>query len=138
LTLYLDTSVIVPLFIAEAFSLRAEALLLSGPHTVALSDYSELEFASAVSRRVRIGDVRPRAARAVLANFDSWAARNQRTQLTSADLTNAKGFLHRLDLPLKTGDAIQIAIARRIGAALMTFDAQMARSAATLGIPVAQ
>jgi uncharacterized protein len=48
----------------------------------------------------------------------------------------ATTFLRRLDLPLKTPDAIHIAIAQRLGATLVTFDRQMAASARALGTPV--
>jgi hypothetical protein len=44
--------------------------------------------------------------------------------------------LRRLDLGLRTADALNIAIAQRIRAALPTFDQKLAASARVLGIPV--
>ena len=41
-----------------------------------------------------------------------------------------------LDLPLRTPDALNIAIAQRVGADLLTFDHKMAASARSLGTTV--
>jgi uncharacterized protein len=45
--------------------------------------------------------------------------------------------LRRLDLTLRTSDALHIAIAQRVNATQVTFDRSMARSARALGIAVA-
>jgi predicted nucleic acid-binding protein len=45
-------------------------------------------------------------------------------------------LVRRVDLGLRAPDAINIAIAQRCGAHLLTFDAKMARSARTLGVNV--
>ena len=136
MTLYLDTSVIVPLFIDEPWSERAEALFISRSSLHAISDLSEVEFASAVSRRVRAGDIASEAGHAAVADFDAWIIHAQRAVLSAADLAVAKSYLRRFNLPLRTGDAMHIAVAQRIGATLATFDRQMADSAARLGVPV--
>ena len=62
--------------------------------------------------------------------------RLQRVEMTPGDLAAATVFLRRLDLPLRTPDALHIAIAQRVGAMLVTFDRQMAASARTLGSAV--
>lgn len=56
---------------------------------------------------------------------------------TTADVIAAAGCLRRLDLPLRTADAVNIAIARRISTTLMTFHEKMAASAKALGIGAA-
>ena len=69
--------------------------------------------------------------------FDRWAfAATNRIVTESADVMAADRFLRRLDLPLRTPDAIHIAIALRAGADLATFDVRMAACAATLGLRV--
>jgi hypothetical protein len=45
-------------------------------------------------------------------------------------------LLRRLDLRLRTPDAVDIAIARRIGADLLTYDEKMAICARMLGLKV--
>ena len=47
-------------------------------------------------------------------------------------------ILRRLDINLRTPDAIHIAIARRVDATLVTFDQQVAESARALGMAVAR
>lgn len=134
MTLYFDTSVIVPLFITDPLTERAETLIRTTWPVAMVSDYSEAEFASAVSRRVRIGDIGRDAAQIVFSQFDAWIARGtQKIEFVPADLSTAASFVRRLDLPLKTGDAIQIAMTHRIGAILATFDRQMLQSAIALG-----
>ena len=52
-------------------------------------------------------------------------------------LRAAEGFLRRLDLTLRTPDAVHVALARRIGASLASFDKKMAASARALGADLA-
>ena len=52
--------------------------------------------------------------------------------MITADIKSALTFLRRLDLTLRAADAINIAIAQRIGLDLATFDQKMAASAAAL------
>ena len=58
-------------------------------------------------------------------------------EISPADVASATAFLRRLDLTLRTSDALHIAIAQRIGATLVTFDRQMADSTRTPGVAVA-
>jgi len=53
-----------------------------------------------------------------------------------ADILRAEQLIRRLDLTLRTQDAIHIAIALRIDVALATFDRRMAGVARALGIQV--
>jgi antitoxin (DNA-binding transcriptional repressor) of toxin-antitoxin stability system len=61
----------------------------------------------------------------------------QQAAIAAADVTAATAFLRRLDLNLRTPDALNLPIAQRIGPAIATFDQRMAASAAALGTPVA-
>ncbi|HVH76374.1 MAG TPA: hypothetical protein VM755_15780 [Stellaceae bacterium] len=54
--------------------------------------------------------------------------------MISADIAAADAFLRRLDLNLRAPDAINIAIAQRLGADLMTFDERMTANARALGL----
>jgi predicted nucleic acid-binding protein len=56
--------------------------------------------------------------------------------MDSSDFAGAEGLVRRLDLTLRTPDALHIAIARRAGAALVTFDKAMATVAGALGLSV--
>jgi uncharacterized protein len=102
-----------------------------------VSDFAAAEFASVIARHVRTKDIARREARIAFSTFDAWTARvAQRVDIGPPDIKAAEAFLRRLDLKLRTPDAINIAIAQRIGAALFTFDAAMIKSARALGMPV--
>lgn len=77
-------------------------------------------------------------ARSALSLFDQWVAQSaMRAEIKPADIALAGSFLRRLDLPLRTLDALHIASAQRLRATLVAFDQRMADSARTLGVAVA-
>jgi uncharacterized protein len=137
-SLYLDASVVVALFVIDPTSARAEAFLSTNPVVFLISDFGAAEFASAVARRVRARDLTADEGRLAFSNFDAWVARSaDRQETTTADIDAADRILRRLDVNLRTPDALHIAIARRIDATLVTFDRPMAESARALGMAVA-
>ena len=137
MTLYLDTSVIVPLFVTDPLNSSAEALLGTTRPLIEISDFAAAEFSSVVAARVRARQLKFSEARAAFAEFDAWVERKAETvELGRADLSAATNLVRRLDLPLRTGDAVHIAIVQRTGATLATFDRQMARAARRLGLSV--
>jgi predicted nucleic acid-binding protein len=136
-SLYLGASLVIALLTDDALHARADRFASSDPGAFIISDLATAEFASALGRQVRMGTISIEEARAGLATLDVWTRRaaNQ-IETTGADIAVASTFLRRLDLPLKTPDAIHIAIAQRVGATLVTFDRQMAASARALGTAV--
>ena len=135
LSVYLDTSVVAPLFLPDATVDRARAFLKTGIADPIISDWGAAEFASVVAKRVRMRLLVEREARKALTNFDHWtAAQTLRVECLALDVRAADAFLRRLDLNLRTLDAVHIAIARRLGAELATFDVRMAESAGALGL----
>ena len=137
LSLYLDTSVIVPLFLADRFASRALVLIGSQPTEAFVSDFASAEFASTLGNRIRMKLLSVDQARVALANFDTWIAANVlRIEIMPSDIRLAETFLRRLDLRLRTPDALHIAVAQRLNSDLATFDTRMAESAAALGMKV--
>ena len=137
MSVYLDASVLVALFTADALTAKADAYLREHRPTVIVSDFAAAELASAVARRVRTGELEADDARAAFATFDAWTVRAAgRAETAAADVAAASAFLRRLDLTLRTPDALHIAIAQRLAAELMTFDQKMAASARSLGTVV--
>jgi len=135
---YLDASVLVVVLTVEPFTERADRFVRDHPIGLIISDFAAAELASAIARRVRMREVTVDDARSDLSAFDSWAARSvQLIEVTAADVALATAFLRRLDLTLRTPDAIHIAIAQRMNATLVTFDQRMAESARALGMAVA-
>jgi len=136
--LYLDASVVVALLTKDAFTSRAESYIRANAPVLVVSDFAAAEFASVIARRLRVREITEPIARVVFVEFDAWVIRStEHADTTTADVIAAAGALRRLDLPLRTADAVNIAIARRIGATLMTFDEKMAASAKALGVVVA-
>ena len=135
LTAYLDASVLVALFTDDAFTEQAGRLLKADFPSILVSDFAAAEFASAIGRDVRRRHLSRDEGSAAFANFDAWTARTaSRVETSPADIAAADAFLRRLDLNLRAPDAINIAIAQRLGADLMTFDERMAANAKTLGL----
>ena len=138
MSVYLDASILVALFTRDAFTERANEFLDTELPVLVVSDFAAAEFASAVARLMRINQITGPETRAILANFDSWKLRvADTTGILSSDVTTAASFIRRLDLPLRTADAINIAIAQRIDATLVTFDVKMGDSARAVGVLVA-
>ena len=137
MSVYLDASVIVALLMVDALTARADAFFRANTPVLIVSDFAAIEFASAVARRVRTGNITADEARRGFSAFDAWVARaTVREETSSADLRAAEALLRRVDLSLRTADALNIAIAQRMRASLVTFDRKMAATAEVLGIPV--
>jgi predicted nucleic acid-binding protein len=135
---YLDASLVVALLTNDLFTGRAEAFLAAEAPSLILSDYAAAEFASVVARRVRMGELTKGEARDAFAALDLWAPRaTARVETTAADIAAASMFIRRLDVNLRTPDAVNIAIVQRAAATLVTFDTRMAANAVLLGIPTA-
>jgi len=133
LRLYLDTSVLVPLFVAESRSTDAHAGLHG--QNLYVSDLAAAEFSAAISTRVRKGEMNAADAASLFATFDAWAGRAaNRVQIEGGDMAAALGLIRRLDLSLRAPDAANIAIAQRLGATLFTFDQKMAAAAGAIGL----
>jgi predicted nucleic acid-binding protein len=137
LSIYLDASVVVPLFVLDPFVGRARALLADSTAGLLVSDFVAAEFASVIGIRVRTRILTTAEARMAFSHFDAWTgARATLCPIDATDVRVAALFLRRLDLTLRAPDAVNLAIAQRLGAEVATFDTKMAASARKLGIPL--
>jgi predicted nucleic acid-binding protein len=137
--LYLDASVLVPLFTEEDTTEEVQTFLRQREPTLVVSDFAAAEFVSAIGRRVRTALLTRTEAQRIFATFDDWTAGVAVVEMTlTHDIARANALLRRLDLPLRTPDAINIAIAERIRAELFTLDKQMAANARQLHLKVAR
>jgi len=135
---YADASLLVPLFTVDAFTARARAWLADAPRSLLVSDFAGAELASAVARKRRMRELSDTDAAQALETFDQWTARHViPCGIEPEDIATATGWLRRQDLTLRAPDAINLAIATRLGATIVTFDAGMAAAAHRLGVPVA-
>lgn len=138
LSVYLDTSLLVPLFAADALADRAEAWLESGPRGLVVSDLAEAEFVAAIGAKARTRSLTEAEARTALDNFPEWVEMAcRRVVLAPEDLRQATQWMRRFDLNLRTPDTMHLALAARLNLAIATFDQGMARAAQALGLPLA-
>jgi predicted nucleic acid-binding protein len=136
--IYVDTSVVVPMFVREPGSAAVLAWLESASDALASSDWIVTEFASALSIKVRGREIAPRQARDVLRDFDVFCrgglslASVSRT--ASREAAKLAGDLGR---QLRTADALHLAMAREMGvSAIATADAALVRGAEGVGLAV--
>lgn len=138
MTIYLDASVAVSLFTEDAHSGSAQQLVTKSA-ILLLSDLTAGEFSSALAIHCRNGRATEADVRAAYASFDAWRETiPQSIEVLPSDLRAAQAIIRQLQHPLKLPDATHIVIARRLGAALATFDATMAREAPRLGLALAE
>lgn len=134
--LYLDASVLVALVVDEERSQDARTLIARREPPI-VSTFAALELASAVSRKLRMGELSELQADAALTALDVWLARDAVRVITSeSDIFAAAGLVRRFDLKLRTGDALHVTTALRLGADLATFDVRMAQAARAAGLHV--
>ena len=135
MSLYLDTSVLVPVHVRETTSDLVDRWLERSDDTIVLSDLAAGEFAAAISRLVRMNRATAASAAEILRDFDRWRdASTERVQNTPEDV-RAAGSLVRVPHPkLLMPDAIHLATCRRTRHVLVTFDGDLAEIANRLGI----
>jgi predicted nucleic acid-binding protein len=97
LSIYLDASVLVSMFVPDAHSRAADGLLRDAGQPVMVSDFAAAEFASGISQLVRMRAVSAKDAAAVFSDFDEWSTREAgRVETQTADIVNAGRLLRRL------------------------------------------
>lgn len=136
--LYLDTSFIVPYFTREAASAKVEKFLLGHKAgELAISWWTRVEFASAISIKLRTNQLTMDLAEQTLSTFRAIADDYFITLPSSErDFAAAEEFLAEWDLGLRSGDALHLAIARNNKVrCLYSLDKKMIASAKALHIP---
>jgi predicted nucleic acid-binding protein len=135
--IYLDTSIVAPLYWAEALSDAVEQLLLNETE-VALSQLVEVELLSALSRRVRVREISHQDAKAIVERFQADLDSGFYTQIVveTVHYNLARQWISRFDTPLRTLDALHLASASVNNMRLVTADEALAKSGEVLGVKV--
>lgn len=136
MSVYLDANVIIALFVPDALSGRATALVTALSTPIVISDMAALEFASTVAKMGRTRELSQKTIRDAFLNFDGWAVNQQRIEIRPADIAQADAYVRRLDINLHGADAIHVAIAARTRATLLTLDSKMRANARKVGVAV--
>lgn len=133
--IYLDASVVVPIFIAEPSSPMLDRWLATGPD-ICLSQWTVSEFSSALSHQQRSGRLDADEREAAETELDRWLSQGVTMIEIGNDDVQAARSLLRFDPVLRTPDALHLAVTERLGTALATYDRRLAASAASIGIEV--
>ena len=134
----LDACVAVSLIVRTDSKHRAALDLLGAtkPRLV-VSDFAQAEFVSAIGRLVRMNEMGDDSARRALREFDEWITRAvQIVHVVSEDFREAARMLRRFEPALRTPDALHLAVIKRLGTALLTFDVTFGQAALRLGAEV--
>jgi predicted nucleic acid-binding protein len=136
LAVYLDTSVVMSMFIVDVHSPDARSWLARNTQPLTFSDWTAAEFTSAAAVTARAA-FSPGLRAAAEQAFNAWIAqRGGALAVTSADVRQARVLINSTREPLRASDALHLAVVRRTGDTLAVFDVGMARAATALGIPV--
>ena len=138
---YLDTSFIAPLVITEATSDAVEAVVLKlKPDELTTSLWTQIELASLVSRKVRMGELSVSDGAAVRRECERMFGESFEMLLpTPGDFTAATKFLDARRTALKAGDALHLAIAANHGARkILTLDRGFLEAGRRLNLPVSR
>lgn len=136
--IYLDTSAAVPLFVPEPVSPAIEVWFESCAEPLVSSDWILTEFFSAVSIKVRKGEIGAGQARAAWKDFDAFCESGPRSLPASRKaLAEAAGLARTAASGLRSGDALHLAMALEAGASgIATADETLARKAKARGLAV--
>lgn len=135
MTVYLDASVAVSLFVSDAHSDRARAWLARADATV-VSRWTIAEFSSALSRLRKMAVIDGSEHQAAELAFDTWITLlGPPVAITEDDLIEAR-YLCRENASIRTPDALHLGVVRRMGLELATFDREQAETAKRYGVVV--
>jgi uncharacterized protein len=135
--MYIDTSLLVPYYCPERLSRVAERTLRGDPRP-AVSDLVEIEFFSALARKVRVKEMSTADATRTGDQFLDHLQTGfyARIAVQRWHYEAARAWLGRFTLPLRALDALHLALADRERLRLATADQDLSRSAKSLGIAV--
>ena len=132
--LYLETSALAKLLVPEAESDALNAALV-GAEDVILSDLSLTELASVLGRRCREGALSAAQTRFLFREAEKLAASCRRAELTPPVHRHAERLLLSAAAPLRTLDALHLALALDSEAAtLVSYDRRLREAGTAQGL----
>ena len=133
--LYIDTSILAAYYCPEPLSEAVERFITASKQP-AISQLTEVELVSAVAKKVREKYLAQRGALQIINEFQSHVDQGlfHRIPLEVKHYQMAKTWLARFSTPLRTLDALHLAVAAASNAIIVTADRRLARSARRLGL----
>jgi predicted nucleic acid-binding protein len=135
--LYLDTAVVLTLFVNEPTSRAVEDWLAARRQALAFSDWGLTECASALALKLRRGEIDIEFAKRCFAAIATFVHEScEFIACAPHHQAEAQRLLSRFDLPLRAGDALHLAISQHAEATLVTYDKLLTSSANAIGAKV--
>ena len=133
--IYLDTSVVLPFYLPEVLSQTVEQFFRTESE-LAISQLVEVEFFSAISRRLRMAEITPEQARQIATLFQNHLADSFYTRFPVEPIHYdcARDWISQFNTALRTLDALHLAIAASHELPLITADERLAQVADALGV----
>jgi uncharacterized protein len=136
--LYLDTSLLVAVLSNEAETERMQGWLgRQRADELAISDWVVTEFSSALSIKLRTGQIGAAHRAAALAAFTRLAADSFTVvPVSRVQFRTAARFAEQHMLGLRAGDALHLAVCAERGATLCTLDRRLSDAGSALGVKI--
>jgi predicted nucleic acid-binding protein len=133
---YIDTSVLAAYYCPEAMSAKAEKAILRSD-LPAISLLVEVEFYSAVARKSREGALSEVDATRIVTRFRLHIEERcyERLSIDAAHYEIARDWVGRFATPLRTLDALHLAVCFASDAVLLTADVGLAKAARHFRVP---
>jgi uncharacterized protein len=133
---YIDTPVWVASIVEESKSNDVRAWLLqTAPEEIAVSDWVVTEFSSALSVKVRTGQIDVEQQAAALVAFTTTVTESLYVlPILAGHFRTAARFANNHFSGLRAGDALHLAVARDYGATVCTLDKTLATAGPMFGI----
>jgi len=131
---YIDTSILVPYYFPERLSNKTEQTLRSIKQPI-LSSLVEVEIFSAIAKKMRLKEISRKDALGIFTLFRSHVETGNFIKLPAQAIhfNQARDFIRDLSTPLRTLDALHLAISTVEDLCLITSDKALAKSAKQLG-----
>jgi predicted nucleic acid-binding protein len=139
LSFYLDTSLLVSALTREAATAKTQAWLGSQSlDSLFISDWVITEFSSALSIKLRTGQISAPHRAEAMALFNRHASQSFTTvSIGPEHFRLAARFADRHELSLRAGDALHLAVAGENGLRMISLDRKLVDAAIALGISAA-
>ncbi|MBU6397096.1 MAG: type II toxin-antitoxin system VapC family toxin [Rhodospirillales bacterium] len=136
MSLYLDTSLLVAALTNEAETARMQAWLAAQvPEELMISDWVVTEFSSALSIKLRTGQLQPAHRADALAMFTHLTTESfTLLPISGQQFRTAARYADQYTLGLRAGDALHLASCADHGATLCTLDRRLSEAGRTLGV----